>query len=99
MLGINGEKLFKAIPFTLVCTAIHKEKAKEYCTDNKFDWHTEIANVLVWSGLVAFTSWGTGGMDGIEEIVIGLKSGFLAGGMAFFTRMAMKRKLYSKYKK
>ncbi len=100
MLGVNPDKLFKSFSFSHVCIAIHgEEKSKEYCRDEKFDWYTELANVACWAGLVAFTTWGTGGMAGFEELFNGLKAGFVAGGLAFFTRLAMKRKLYTKYKK
>ncbi len=97
---IQVEKLFKAIPFTHVCLAIHgEEKAKEYCRDDKFDWQTETINVMCWAGLMAFTVWGANGMNNFSDIILGLKAGFLAGGFAFFGIFATKKGLYKKYNK
>lgn len=89
--NISAEKLFKTIPFTQVCMAIHKEKAKEYCRDDKFDWHTELVNAGILFGLAFFITLGA-----TNNYELGATIGTIQGLIAFFTRLAIKRGIYAK---
>lgn len=69
--------------------ALHREKAKEYCRNDIFDWQTELTNAGILFGLAFFITVGA-----TNDFMLGASIGVIQGFVAFFTRLAIKRGIY-----
>lgn len=90
-------KLFKVIPFTITCFALHsKREAQAYCRENKFDWSTELVNGLLLGLLTFCTTLGSLGFWlEVSSVEVAMTAAGFNGITAFFARLAIKRGIYT----
>ena len=89
--SLQSHKLFKAIPFGKTCQLIKTAQGKDPapCEGNGDMLVTELLNSAVLAGLTIFSTLATA--DTGDSFFPALKSGLIVGGLAFFTRLAIKR--------